>query len=195
MPARALRARAATLQYSRKSAAPSPARPAHHPGRYRWQSRQISLTPHARRTHFAKLAVVDHQHVIARVTHRPVLNRQLFQVIAGRPLLAVDPRRRVKAISGLRWLRVSSRLSGIKSRCWHETPHRTGPRGTGVFLQGQKGVQGAADAGEGQGIVNGVNNPRRGGPAVEEGHLMGLQQRGRMASGTAFFLDQPGFDR
>ena len=63
----------------------------------------------------------------------------------------------------------------------------------GFFLQGQKGVQGVADAGEGQGIVNGVNNPRRGGPAVEEGHLMGLQQRGRMASGTAFFLDQPGF--
>ncbi len=62
----------------------------------------------------------------------------------------------------------------------------------GLFLQGQKGVQGVADAGEGQGIVNGVDDPRGGGPAVEEGHLMGLQQRSRMAGGAAFLLDQPG---
>jgi hypothetical protein len=63
----------------------------------------------------------------------------------------------------------------------------------GFFLQGQKGVQRIADAGKGQGIVDGVNDPRRGGPAVEKGHLMGFQQRGRMASGTAFFLHQAGF--
>ena len=49
---------------------------------------------------------------------------------------------------------------------------------------------GAGNAGR---VVNGVDDPRGGGSAVEEGHLMGLQQRGRMASGTAFFLDQPGF--
>lgn len=63
----------------------------------------------------------------------------------------------------------------------------------GFFLQGQKGVQGVVDVGEGQGIVNGVNNLWCGGFVVEEGYLMGFQQCGCMVSGMVFFFDQLGF--
>ena len=132
--------------------------------------------------------------MVARVTHRPVLDRQLLQVIAGRPLLAVNACRRVKGDVGaqmaegiLKAQRHKNRVAGVKFPTAQD-------RATLRFLlQGQEGIQGVTDAGEGQGIIDGVNDPRRGGPAVEESHLMGLQQRGRMASGAALFLDQPGF--
>ena len=83
--------------------------------------------------------------------------------------------------------RHKNRVAGVKFPTAQDRP------ALWFLLQGQEGIQGVTDAGEGQGIIDGVNDPRRGGPAVEESHLMGLQQRGRMASGAALFLDQPGF--
>ena len=63
----------------------------------------------------------------------------------------------------------------------------------GFFLQGKKGIERIADPGKGQGAIDGVDDPRRGGPAVKKGHLVGLKQLSRMAGCAAFFIHKACF--